>query len=147
MIEVIESPMPSIINPNSPEFDPARVIEKDGYYLCDEKIILCKGSLTIKSAEHTLVWLVWINIEATAFIEMTENLMQDNDHVTTYGKLQSDILFYPNTAGLKIKLFYDLNNPRKIPEIEIPKADSDLYQDYNFGMPKDKFYSIQEILQ
>lgn len=146
IIETIESPIPEMLDPNSDIYVEGKVVNYGYFYFYDKKEVYTKAILTIQQNEtnERLIWVLWVKIKIPNFINMTENLNNNQNSVSA--KLHSSILFYDTKEDMEIDVEFKMGKEITQPIIRIKKEDTVLFKEYSGGIKKEKYLMIQEVL-
>lgn len=129
---------PLILSNMSPDEKKQRVVSHGYLQLIDKAFMLVPSDLFIKkqnSKEH-IHWHIWTKINPHDYIKSAENL--DVEIAYVEGEIYEEIPFYKNSAGIKIRLKFYLNQKVDYPEVEILNKRFELGRDFNEGLSDEK---------
>ena len=142
----LEMPSPDRIFALSEEERKARVKEWEGFYFLDNKHFFVNGYIYIpfEDDEDTfLSWKVWASISHKQFVENLEALKM-GERIEFDGELEDAIIFYPNSKGLKLKVFIQLTNEAINIEILV-EENSVLKKDQEKPISKERVMELMEV--
>lgn len=127
----MKSPIPSILSELSDQEWKERVVENDGGYLLDRTYVILDGYIQIFHENDTsraiFNWQVWVSFPVSEFMAKIP-LMETEEEVRIQGQLESELIFYDKSVGLRIETLNIASKDfwiiRVIEESEV-KADQD----------------------
>ena len=141
----MEGLVPDILNPELENYDESRILNREFFYLYDDRRMFCQGILSIRTVntDYKMKWKVWVEINPKEFIRSMENM---SDHVMVDGTLHGALAFYDDTENLNVKVKFKTVGDIEIPDILVKKEDSIIYHDFVNGISMSKFETWQNKL-
>lgn len=141
IFKAVEAPAPEMITEIPEEEQAKRVKQIKGSYIIDDAVFLIRGDIFIyKKGEDKpyFIWSVWASFPLEKFKSKAEAL-QRGDNVEFAGVLESELPFYEQTKGLKLKIIININYEYAVLKIE---EDSPLQVDQRDKITRDRVFEI-----
>ena len=109
-------------------------------YVLDEKHFFIKGQVKIPVSdnEDDFAWNVWVKVSEEDFIREQEQWFEENRFLSEpyNGTIDTQLICYPSTLGLKVKL--RTQKVGIIPTVELEESDHPLFLEQESGINMDR---------
>lgn len=143
----MEIPLPRMISEMSEEEREKRVKEYSGFYFVDDKFLFANGWVNIEVENYEFpfyYWKTWSSISRKKFLDNLEEL-KTGKVIEFEGKLEEELLFYPNSKDLKTKTLIQVTNEGIIIEIQA-QEESKLKEDQSKPITEKRMIEIMQML-
>ncbi len=143
----MDVPLPRIISEMSEEEREERVKEFRGFLNVDDGLLYANGWVNVEVENYDFPfysWKTWSSISRKKFLENLEEF-STGKVIEFSGKLEEELLFYPNSKGLKTKTLIQLTNEGIIVEI-IADEESELKEDQSKAITEKRMIEIMQVL-